>query len=228
MKWLKGVIAIATIAFGCQGALGQSRGEIGMVGYFLGDGPWASWNGQWMALSYRNGGFELEKVTVTSTRDEKAICADFGFSIKTAPEVDSVLLLRGFKFIKPGPVTTGFHDRKFLHPGESLTGSLDGKDHWSLTAFGTVRPPLYDLQYTDYEVVMTAGNRQGTVFSLEHLDGDGLPEILWVGDVDGDRIADVFANVRTHYAGSHFALFLSSLARTGIVAEAGSIHIPGC
>lgn len=228
MKWVKSVIAIAIVALCCQGAWGQSRGEIGQIGYFEGDGPWASWNGQWMALLYRNGGFEIGEVSVTSTRDEKSFCGGSGFAVESSDSAAVGLLLRGFSTIKAGPVIVEFNDRKFIYPGESLRGFLDGKNPWSLTAFGTVRPPLYDLQYTNYEVVMAVGERQGPVFSLKRLDGDGLPEILWVGDLDGDRIADIFADVRTHYAGSRFTLFLSSLAETGIVAEAGSIQATGC
>ena len=112
-------------------------------------------------------------------------------------------------------MVTGFHGGKFfgkfLHPGESLNGTLGGRDHWSLTAFGTVRRGSYDFEYTDYEMWMFSGGRQAGVFSLERLDGDGLPEVLWVGDLDGDRVADTLADLRTHYNVHKYLLFLSSL-----------------
>ena len=227
MKWLQSSTIVMTIALGCQGAFGQSGGEIGMVSYFLGNGPWASWSGQWLALLERDGGFELREVSVTSSRDEKPICGDIGFKVDASP-APGALLLRGFPGIKAGPVVTGFHGTKFLHPGEWLSGSLGGHDHWALVAFGTVRPPLHDVQYTDYEIWMTGAGRQATVFSLERLDGDGLPEILWVGDLDRDLVADIVADLRTHYNVHHYVLFLSSLAQTGLVVEAASLYFGGC
>jgi hypothetical protein len=117
MKWLQSITIVLTIALGCQGAFGQPGGEIGMVSYFLGSGPWASWSGQWLALLERDGGFELREVTATSSRDEKPICGDIGFNVDASPAAPGALLLRGFPTIKAGPVVTGFHGRKFLHPG---------------------------------------------------------------------------------------------------------------
>lgn len=229
MKWLQAGTIVMTFVLGCQSIFAQTVGEIGMVNTFLGNGPWANWSGQWLALQERDGGFELREVTVTSARDENPICGDKGFIVNATSADPSILLLRGFPGIKAGRVVTSFHDRKFLFPGESLDVSLGGDDYWHLFAFGTVRPPLYAHQYTDYEVWMSGGGREAKVFSLKRLHGDGLPEILWVGDLDGDRVADIIADVRTHYAGHNYVLFLSSLARKGqLVIEAASLYTWGC
>ena len=229
MKWLQTGTIVMTLVLGCQSIFAQTVGEIGVVGDFLGNGPWENWSGQWLALLERDGGFELREVTVSSKPNENPICGDKGFIVNATSADSSILLLRGFPGIKSGQVVTAFHDRKFLLPGEHLDVSLGNGAYWHLYAFGTVRPPLYDHQYTDYEVWITGGGREAKVFSLERLDGDGLPEILWVGDLDEDRVADIIANVRTHYAGNHYVLFLSSLAGPGqLVAEAGSVATFGC
>lgn len=233
MKWLQSLTIALILTLGCQDILGQTVGEIGMAGQFLGDGPWANWSGQWLALVARDGGFELQVVTVNVTRDEKPICGDRGFTVHAPPADPGTLLLRGFPAIKSGRVVTAFDDRKFLLPGEHLAVSLGGDASWRLHAFGAVRPDLNagldDARYTDYQVWMIGDGRRAPVFSLERLDSDGLFEILWVGDLDGDRVADIFADVRTHYAGSHFVLFLSSLAGLGqLVGEAGSLATFGC
>jgi hypothetical protein len=210
-----------------------------MVGHFLGNGPWASWSGQWLTLLERDGRFELREsfelrlVTVSSMRDQNPICGDKGFVVEAEPAEPGDLLLRGFVALKPGPVVTAFNDRKFLLPGEWLDVSLGGDAGWRLHAFGTVRPDLSagldDAQFTDYQVWMMGDGRRARVFSLERLDSDGLPEILWAGDLDGDRIADLIADLRTHYAGHHYVLFLSSLARAGqLVGKAASLSTGGC
>ncbi|MBH0177717.1 MAG: hypothetical protein HP491_07570 [Nitrospira sp.] len=233
MKWLQTGALVMTLVLGCQSIFAQTVGEIGMVDDFLGNGPWANWSGQWLALLERDGGFEIREVTVSSTPDENPICGDKGFIVNATSTDSVILLLRGFPGIKAGQVVTAFHDRKFLLPGEWLDVHLGGDAYWGLHAFGTVRPALYggsdDSDFTDYQVWMTGGGRRALVFSLDHLDSDGRPEILWVGDLDGDRVADIIADVRTHYAGSHYVLFLSSLAGPGqLVAEAGSVSTHGC
>ena len=54
-----------------------------MVGSFLGHGPWEGWNGQWLTLVRHGEGFELQEVTVSSTRDDKPVCGDVGFTVDT-------------------------------------------------------------------------------------------------------------------------------------------------
>ena len=221
------------VILGYQSIFGQTVGEIGVVDSFLGHGPWEGWNGQWLTLVRGGEGFELQEVTVSSTRDDKPVCGDVGFIVDTPVAALGGLLLRGFPTIKAGRVVTAFDDRKFLGLGEWLDVSLGGDAHWGLQAFGTVRPELKagnaDVRYTDYQLWMTGGGRRAVVFSLPGLDSDGLPEILWVGDLDGDRVPDIFADVRTHYNAHHYVLFLSSLARTGqLVPEAASVDSHGC
>lgn len=234
MTWLRTAIVMIAIAlgFGSQSLSGQAPGEIALVGSFIGDGPWARSSGRWLTLVERDGGFDLREVVVSSTQ-EKLVCGDVGFTVHAADANPDTLLLRGFSAVRAGPVVAAFHGDKFLLPGEWLDLPLGGDASWSLHAFGTVRPAvgsgLGEAQFTDYQVHMTGRGRTAVVFSLDRLDNNGPPKILWAGDLDGDRVADLFADIRTHYAGHHYVLFLSSLAREGqLVAEAASLTTGGC
>ena len=211
MKWLQTGTIVMTLVLGCQSILAQTGGEIGTVGHFLGNGPWANWSGQWLALLERDGGFELREVTVSSTSNEKPVCGDMGLIVNAPPAVPDALLLRGFPAIKSGRVVTAFHGRKFLLPGEWLNVSLGGDAHWNLQAFGTVRPDLYgglDAQFTNYQLWMTTGTgsgRRATVFSLDRLSSDKPPRfcglVIWTGirSLTSSRILELIITWRTMY-----------------------------
>jgi len=40
------------------------------------------------------------------------------------------------------------------------------------------------------------------------VDGDGLPVLLWIGDIDRDSLPDLFVDFRTHYNTHKYILFL--------------------
>ena len=62
------------------------------------------------------------------------------------------------------------------------------------------------------------------IFSIARVNVDVPPHILWVGDLDGDKVPDIFySHSRRH------ALLLSSIASDGqFVSEAGSIQTMTC
>jgi hypothetical protein len=231
MKWLHAVMIATALGFCGDRAFTLAQGEIGLVGQFLGDGPWAGWSGRWLALLPRDEGFEFREVTVSGTR-EKPVCGDVGFVVQVPGVKRDTLLVRGFPTLKPGPVVVAFHGQKFLLPGERLDLSLGGGADWSLRAFGIVRPAVGagrgEALITNYEVQLTGSGRAAAVFRLARVGNDGPPRILWAGDLDGDRVADLLADLQG-YPGHHYALFLSSIAPTSkLVAEAASLIVNGC
>lgn len=235
MTFCRTVMIATALSLGGPSLLGQTAGEIAMVGSFLGDGPWARLRDPWLTLLEREGGFELREVIVSST-PEKPICGDVGFNVRAADAKPGTLLLRGFSAVKAGPVVAAFNGGrfgKFLLPGERLDLSLGGENGWSLHAFGTVRPAVGagrgEARITDYQVQMIGNGRTGVVFSLDGISNDVPPSILWAGDLDADGVVDLFADLPKHDAAHHYVLFLSSVARAGqLVAEAASLTTVGC
>jgi hypothetical protein len=235
MTLFRTVVMATALSLGGQSLLGQTTGEIAMVGSFLGDGPWARLRGPWLTLLEREGGFELREVIVSSTR-ETPICGDVGFNVRATDAKPGTLLLRRFSAVKAGPVVAAFNGGrfgKFLLPGERFDLSLGGENSWSLHAFGTVRPAVGagrgEARITGYQVQMIGRGRTDVVFSLDGIDNNAPPSILWAGDLDADGVVDLFADLPTHYAGHHYVLFLSSLARAGhLVAKAASLATVGC
>lgn len=106
-----------------------------------------------------------------------------------------------------------------------------GEEGWSLHAFGTARPTVSggvgEPQFSDYQVHMTGRGRIAVVFSDERQVSELPPYILWVGDLDSDRVPDIFAELS--YCTRRYVLFLSLLAREGqFVSEAASLTLMGC
>ena len=221
------VVLIAATLWSLAAALeGQPKAEIAMTGTFIGDGPWAKASGRWLLLAERDDGFELREVIVTSKRIT-SVCGDLGFSVEGPSAKPGMLLIRGFPSLKPGSVVTAFHGIKFLLPGETLHIPL-GSDHWNLHAFGSVRPSttsggLGEPEFIDYEIQMTR-LRMMPVFSIPRVNVDAPPYILWAGDLDADKVPDIFYS----HAYRH-TLMLSSLAGNGqFVAEAASLQRSIC
>jgi hypothetical protein len=222
-----GVLLVAATVVSLASALdGQPKGEIGMTGGFIGDGPWSKVTGRWLLLGDRDDDFELREVVVTTTRIT-SVCGGVGFSVESPGEKPGMLLIRGVPSLTPGPVVTAFHGIKFLLPGDSLHIPL-GSDHWNLHAFGNVRPSttsggLGEPEFIDYQIQMTR-LRMMPVFSIPRVDVDVPPYILWAGDLDADKVPDIFYSHSRRYA-----LLLSSLGRDGqFLAEAGAFQTMPC
>jgi hypothetical protein len=200
-----------------------------VTGHQLAGGPWSRADGEWLALQRLDGGFVLRAVTVHAER-ETPICGDVGFNVSADGLPTGTFLLRGIPALRAGPVTTLFAGHRYVPAGESLRPP---STEWNLNARGTVKSATNagrgETRTTDYSVSLAKPGRTGRIFSLAALDNDGLPEILWVGNLDGDDIPDILADVRAHYAGHNYTLFLSSAAKVGqVVTPVAVLATVGC
>lgn len=198
-----------------------------MTGVFYGDGPWAKASGQWLLLGERNGGFELQEVVATVSRITP-VCGDLAFSVDVPSAQPRMPLIRAFPALQSGPVVTAFAGSRFLLPGDTLHLPL-GTEHWNLHAFGTARTMtvsggLGEAEFVDYQIQMTGRARLAPVFTIARLDNDRPPRILWAGDLDRDKVPDVFySHSRRH------VLMLSGNAGDGrFLTEAASFEIMDC
>jgi hypothetical protein len=199
-------------------------------GHFLGVGPWTEASGQWLALEQREREFSLREVVVRSVPEAPA-CSGEGSNVLVAGVDAGTFLIRGVAALRPGLVTALFSEPRYVAPGQTL--QLGHNDGWAFFGEGTVKPATNagedETRTTDYRLILRDANRQAIVFSLAAVDNDGPPEILWVGRLDADDIPDILADVRSHYAGHIYKLFLSSAAGPGLlVAEVASLATLGC
>ena len=203
--------------------------QLMVTGHFIGHGPWARVGGPWLALEQHGGESTLREVTVRST-PETPVCGDAGYLVSADATDAGTFLLRGIAALRPGPIKTFVAARRYVAPSQTLRL---GEDGWALHGEGTVKPAVNagrgETRTTLYRLLLKDATREAVVFSMPAVDNDGLPEIVWVGDLDGDNIPDILADVRRHYVGHDYKLFLSSAARPGqLLGEVAGLGTLGC
>jgi len=134
-----------------------------------------------------------------------------------------LFLVRGIDGLSEREVTTEFHGKNFFYPGQRMQveGGLI-----TLTAFGTYqkneRP--FSTGLRNYSVEYTI---RGQDWHQYHLLAEypvltaeeGLPNLIWVGDLDNDGWVDMFWDLSGHYAVHIYTLFLSSLTKEGFLSS---------
>ncbi len=195
------------------------------VGSFHGHEVNARSGETWWGLFPVDSGFELRslRVDVKPTRD----MSDEG-NTRTGKEVSvkegtPLVLMRGIKGMKAGPVTTVIGSPRFFYPGERISQEISKGKYFSLSAYGNVdRPPDSgpgDTRITAYRLVLCVqpwieSNQQELVDSFY----GPMPRVVWAGDLDGDGRLDLLADFPQENV-SDIALFLSSAAPKGKLVE---------
>jgi hypothetical protein len=122
--------------------------------------------------------------------------------------------------------------RQYLKPGEHLDLSL-GAAKYRLAARGRYDPtrPEYDMLLLDYRMTLTrlSDGRQQTIEAPARFAEDGVPTLIWAGDLDHDGALDLYMDLTNHYNVTEYTLFLSSSAGPGrLVHKVASKRYVGC
>jgi hypothetical protein len=178
----------------------------------------------WFGLYDEGGQLRLVRTTikVETVRD---VCVDEKEEEKTGMLVSCdkpgtpLFLVRGIEGLDEREAKTAYQGHKFLCPGEIL--KLDqGRNAIRMIAFGDMQKPEPGRgpYYRNYSVQFWTGPRPDYHMLAEYplLETfDAIPYLIWAGDLDNDGKIDMFWDLTDHYAGRHYTLFLSSLAKEG-------------
>jgi len=145
----------------------------------------------------------------------------------TIPAVDaeSLVLINDLSGLQPGPVPAADIGTGEIRPGRPAVIRFAGTTY----AVAVACPDDYAGEdHGDCPLVLTDG---ATRQELQHysvhrpgsaevsFDGDGIPWILWAGDLDHDGRLDLLIDLTTHYNRSAPTLLLSSEAQKGELAR---------
>jgi len=211
---------------------------ISETGMYHGD----EWQGrpgdQWLGLYATKTGFELRKTLVTIEAVEDAILD--GPDEKTgkkisAPDNNVLFLFQDIPNLNTGVTLTTFNGSHTMGLNASLNLRLSGptqsmNSYW-LSTSGT-RDGIEGIEGYSFNLIQRDENGEEIAQTLIELDSayeDGIPEVLWAGDLDRDGKLDLIADITDHYNVRHIVLYLSSYADDGeLVGIAAELRATGC
>jgi hypothetical protein len=206
----------------------SSSVELAFTGDFLGAGSVAETEQGWFAVSRSPTGAYLEETRI-EVSGVPNLCAGTATRIAAVDVDQPLFLVRGSSTFRSGPVDSVFEGRRFIYPAEGFSLQLSSGTWFGFQAYGSAAPAVGEVRVREYEIRMYQGTRTQTLAEFPLIDWDGPPQLVWAGDLDRDGNLDALLDLRTHYAGHHYVLFLSSRARSrDLVGRAAEFRVGGC
>ncbi len=198
----------------------------------------------WWGIFPEGEGFTLQPAPVTVTIEQDGIMDNdnekTGRVVNVPQKTRPVLLLRGLPNLTEGPLDAAElpAGRNFLYPGQHLSLS-SGPDKrvapMGVTAFGSARDDTVwgNVFFHDYQFRLITGrhpnNTTQAVGNIDPFVLDGIPHLVWAGDIDRDGNFDLLFDFTDHYNKRHYVLFVSSAAKEGeLVGKVAELVTTGC
>lgn len=183
---------------------------------------------EWFAVNQTPSGMALSETRIELAQVTNA-CAGTATRIKAVDVREPLFLVSGLPALRAGPLDSVFDEPRFIYPAEGISLSLESGAWFGVRAYGSAAPAVGEVRITDYEIRIYQGTRTQTLARFPQIDWDGPPQLVWAGDLDRDGNLDALFDLRTHYAGHHYVLFVSSEARDELlVRSVAEFSVSGC
>lgn len=193
--------------------------EMFRPGLFHGDQVAASSSDGWFCLTWMRLDAHLFRCSIEVTQAFDAVMNDHsGKQVTVLGAEGTFAILRGIPSLVEGPVSTTFMGYFPLGPEASIVlGShMEGLNlHVGAQGEG-------------HELRLLHGGRTQVVTSLTPMDLDGLPALLWAGDLNRDGELDLLVDTTDHYNVSRWTLFLSTGDPDGGLVPTAFFTTTGC
>lgn len=212
------------------------------AGTFHGSEPIARDGEVWMALREHEGRAELVRTTlqVRPVRDELLDESDAATGLEVlSPSVpDAEFFLRGHRIVEGAVTSVDFHPRERVAGPLRIEFTFDQVPYRIDTRCQEV--PFHSGQRSyDCEIVLHGRGRSQRLFKVQGYSepgtgtlltsDDGMAQLRFVGDLDGDGAFDLIFDASDHYNVSRPTLFLSSQAGVGeLVGQVAQYESVGC
>ena len=225
-------VALAGVVIGTLAgeAFSQDEGSAALAfsGDFLGSHSFPATGQGWFAANQTPTGMTLTETRIEVTQVPDA-CAGTATRITAVDVSEPMFLVRGSPAFRSGPLDSVFDKRRFIYPAEGFSLRLESGTWFGFQAYGSAAPAIGEVRVSDYEIRMYQGSRTQTLATFPRVDWDGPPQLVWAGDLDRDGDPDALLDLRTHYAGHHYVLFLSSgVPDDQLVRRAAEFTVGGC
>lgn len=177
----------------------------------------------WMALVQNDSAFQLQpsRLQVNSVFDP---VLDKGRQVRSGREVsgehpNTLFFVTGMTRLQSNEVDTVGYPNQVILPNTSIDLKYKGKTYTLAASGDSIQQEgaeSYSVQ--NYKWIVT-GAKNGRKITQELASDENFESaiyvLLWVGDLDGDGIPDLLADLSNHFNTSKVTLFLSSLAEKG-------------
>jgi len=205
----------------------------------------------WAVLYRRGENFQLVSRSIRVNPCHDPIVEPFdkaatsGRSVSVDTDGEPLVLVHGLRSTGPTPISihsaqspdslgknmASARRGRYLAPGQHVTLIL-GRATYRLIARGGLDPsrPSSDRLVIGYRLTLKGpdGMSQDLAVPTRFAE-DGMPVVLWAGDLDRDGKLDLYMDLTDHYNVHDFALFLSARApRDMLVKKAASRRYVGC
>jgi len=201
-------------------------------------------NNQWYGLFKLDSSYVLESVNIFSEPCYDPMIDNPGDStgvlVKIEHDLKPIVLIQSSKNLQESNIPTVFDKVSSLEPAKPILLGWVNRNAYTLAPLGEVtdeghRTPSdmliinYKLKLFDNSTELGKELRNQTLIEYDRLSFDGLPTILWSGDLDADGKLDLLLDLRNHYNIKSYALFLSSEAESdNIVKLVAEFIFAGC
>jgi hypothetical protein len=186
-------------------------------------------------LFVRNGTYELQPVIISWETGYDSLLEYQYKAYHFDKEEEPIIYFKNHDFLKKN--ITGIEPNKTILPIDStLTFNIDGKD-FEIKASGVVvkatKPGYCDLINNYHLLIKYSDNGIEYYYSTLNIENFQVsdnwfsaPKIIWIGDIDGDKLVDLIIDESDTYLCNVIALYLSSNVENNICPSV--MKIKGC
>lgn len=188
--------------------------------------------GEWYGVFAGNVRNEIKKVNIKAEKVHDPILdqdesVKTGWLIKFKDDISPVFLFRGIEGSKEGIPFSAPTIYKTLFPDE--TQKIDWRNPTEKIIVKVGGTSNWQGLFLNYSITVIFQQKQFEIARFERLGGDGMPALVWVGDLDEDEKPDFLFELTDHYNKSEITLFLSSHAQSGaMLKKVASFRKVGC
>ncbi len=231
----KAKLAVEEIAFFYPGESSR-QGNILTIGNFHNDEiPDGAGKMEWMGLFKNEKGWYLEEtgILINRVRDEivDAENEQTGWQITTTNPDTCFILIEEFPGIQKKKVERILPDLTSLMPNQTLDFSFKGIKYQLMAKGQTIQQTDW-VDVKNYELLLKA-----TIGGADYIDtlvmipsyNEKFTTILFVGDLDNDRIPDWIIDTSNHYNTEEITIYLSKDAHRPKLLQVHASHaVVGC
>ncbi|NMC44121.1 MAG: hypothetical protein GYA46_09405 [candidate division Zixibacteria bacterium] len=233
-RWLWIAMASAVVGSLIISAVYSADDEIAIIrtGTYHGNEVVVDSGPGWFGLFGADSSFEVRPVAVAVNQAYDPIIGDStGKRVDIDRPGEPLLLVTGIERLEAGPVSTSFAGDQFVNLGQEIDFAEKGGYPYSLSAVGEarLRNGAGEMLFYNYSLVLRHADTLQTIIEYPVLALDGLPTLMWAGDLDRDGRLDLILNLTNHYNVDLYVLFLSSEAGPGeLVRKVAEFRTVGC